>query len=90
MGSHGAPGNGPDPLFTQGAVKASAAGNIVATVNAGSNTLSVFNIDPKDPTNLEMIGKPVGSGGEFPVSLAINKAGNSVCTVNGGAINGVA
>jgi hypothetical protein len=50
----------------------------------------VFNIDPKDPTNLEMIGKPVGSGGEFPVSLAINKAGNSVCTVNGGAINGVA
>jgi len=90
LGSHGAPGTGPDPLFTQGAVKASAAGNIVATVNAGSNTLSVFNIDPKDPTNLEMIGKPVGSGGEFPVSLAINKAGNSVCTVNGGAINGVA
>ncbi|KAJ7903515.1 hypothetical protein B0H14DRAFT_2665218 [Mycena olivaceomarginata] len=81
LGSHGAPGNGPDPLFTQGAVKASAAGNIVATVNAGSNTLSVFNIDPQDPTNLEMIGKPVGSGGEFPVSLAINKAGNSVCTV---------
>jgi len=90
LGSHGAPGNGPDPLFTQGAVKASAAGNIVATVNAGSNTLSVFNIDPQNPTNLQMIGKPVGSGGEFPVSLAINKEGNSVCTVNGGAINGVA
>ncbi|KAF7336630.1 hypothetical protein MVEN_02097500 [Mycena venus] len=90
LGSHGAPGDGPDPLFTQGAVKASAAGNIVATVNPGSNTLSVFNIDPKNPTNLEMIGKPVGSGGEFPVSLAINKAGNSVCAVNGGAINGVA
>jgi hypothetical protein len=90
LGSHGAPGTGPDPLFTQGAVKASAAGNIVATVNAGSNTLSVFAIDPQNPTNLEMIGKPVGSGGEFPVSLAINKAGNKVCTVNGGAINGVA
>jgi hypothetical protein len=59
LGSHGAPGNGPDALFTQGAVKASAAGNIVATVNAGSNTLSVFNIDPTNPTNLEMIGKPV-------------------------------
>ncbi|KAJ6531801.1 hypothetical protein B0H19DRAFT_1214136 [Mycena capillaripes] len=90
LGSHGVPGTGPDPLFTQGAVKASAAGNIVATVNAGSNTLSVFNIDPTNPTNLEMIGKPVGSGGEFPVSLAINKAGNMVCAVNGGAINGVA
>ncbi|KAJ6619765.1 hypothetical protein B0H10DRAFT_2163825 [Mycena sp. CBHHK59/15] len=90
MGSHGAPGNGPDPLFSQGAVKASAAGNIVATVNSGSNTLAVFNIDPKNPTNLDMIGKPVGSGGEFPVSLAINKAGNMVCTVNGGFVNGVA
>jgi len=90
LGSHGAPGDGPDPLFTQGAVKASAAGNIVATVNAGSNTLSVFNIDPTNPTNLEMIGKPVGSGGEFPVSLAINKAGTMVCAVNGGFVNGVA
>jgi hypothetical protein len=93
LGSHGndgTPEGGPDPLFTQGAVKASAAGNIVATVNAGSNTLSVFSIDPKNPTNLNMIGKPVGSGGEFPVSLAINKAGNMVCAVNGGAINGVA
>ncbi|KAJ6576439.1 hypothetical protein DFH09DRAFT_980517 [Mycena vulgaris] len=90
LGSHGAPGDGPDPLFTQGAVKASAAGNIVATVNAGSNTLSVFNIDPTNPTNLEMIGRPVGSGGEFPVSLAINKAGNMVCAVNGGFVNGVA
>ncbi|KAJ7104151.1 hypothetical protein B0H15DRAFT_808771 [Mycena belliarum] len=90
LGDHGQPGNSPDPLFTQGAIKASAAGNIVATVNAGSNTLSVFNIDPKNPTNLKMIGKPVGSGGEFPVSLAINKAGNTVCAVNGGAVNGVA
>ncbi|KAJ7158737.1 hypothetical protein C8R46DRAFT_399097 [Mycena filopes] len=91
QGSHGGPdAAGPDALFTQGAVKASAAGGIVAAVNAGSNTISVFTIDPTNPTNLEMIGKPIGSGGEFPVSLAINKAGNMVCTVNGGAINGVA
>jgi len=90
IGSHGQPGTGPDPLFTQGAVKASAAGNIVATVNAGSNTISVFNIDPTNPTNLNMIGDPIGSGGEFPVSLAINKAGNMVCALNGGSINGVA
>jgi hypothetical protein len=89
LGSHGGPGTGPDPMFSQGAVKASAAGNIVATVNSGSSTLSVFNIG-SNPTDLEMIGKPVDSGGEFPVSLAINKAGNSVCTVNGGAVNGVA
>ncbi|KAF8182609.1 hypothetical protein BJ912DRAFT_977802 [Pholiota molesta] len=36
-----------------------------------------------------MIGKPVGSGGEFPMSLTINKAGDTVCALNGGAINGV-
>ncbi|KAJ7126985.1 hypothetical protein C8R44DRAFT_874080 [Mycena epipterygia] len=90
LGSHGGPGDGPDPMFSQGAVKASAAGNIVATVNSGSNTISVFNIDPTNPTNLQMIGKPVGSGGEFPMSLAINKAGNMVCAVNGGFVNGVA
>jgi len=91
LGSHGGPGfTDPDALFSQGAVKASAAGQIVATVNSGSNTLSVFSIDPTNPTNLEMIGKPVGSGGEFPMSLAINKAGNTVCAVNGGAVNGVA
>jgi len=90
LGSHGGPGTGPDGLFSQGAVKASAAGQIVAAVNAGSNTLSVYSIDPTNPTNLELIGKPVGSGGEFPVSLAINKAGTTVCAVNGGFVNGVA
>ncbi|KAJ7494743.1 hypothetical protein B0H11DRAFT_2003209 [Mycena galericulata] len=90
LGSHGGPGTGPDALFSQGSVKASAAGQIVAAVNAGSNTISVFNIDPTNPTNLEMIGKPVGSGGEFPVSLAINEKGNMVCAVNGGFVNGVA
>ncbi|KAF7327820.1 hypothetical protein MKEN_00361800 [Mycena kentingensis (nom. inval.)] len=81
---------GPDPLFTQGAVKASAASNLLATVNAGSNTLSVFNIDPQNPTNLDMLGQPIGSGGEFPVSVAFNKAGDSVCALNAGVVNGVA
>ncbi|KAF7312261.1 hypothetical protein MIND_00239100 [Mycena indigotica] len=91
-GSHGLGGDGPDPLFAQGAVKASAAGEIVAArkVNAGSNTISVFAIDPKNPTNLQMIGQPIGSGGEFPMSVAINKAGNNVCALNSGSINGVA
>lgn len=37
-----------------------------------------------------MIGKPISSGGEFPVSLAVNKAGTQVCALNGGAVNGVA
>lgn len=36
-----------------------------------------------------MVGKPVGSGGEFPVSVAFNKDGSQLCALNGGAINGV-
>lgn len=36
-----------------------------------------------------MIGKPISSGGEFPVSVAFNKAGDMLCAVNAGAINGV-
>lgn len=109
MGAHGITDpNGPDPLFSQGAIKASAAGNIVAAVNvrhtilfhvpesnpitifqSGSNTLAVFSINSADATNLQMIGQPVGSNGQFPMSLAINKAGNTVCALNGGEINGV-
>ncbi|KAG5645931.1 hypothetical protein DXG03_004720 [Asterophora parasitica] len=90
LGAHGITSpNGPDGLFSQGAIKASAAGNIVATVNPGSNTLSVFKINPNDPSNVRQIGEPIGSGGEFPVSLAINNKGNIVCALNGGEVNGV-
>ncbi|KAF8638294.1 hypothetical protein AX17_002314 [Amanita inopinata Kibby_2008] len=89
LGSHGTTKSaGPDPLFSQGSVKASAAG-VLATVNAGSNTISTFSISPNDPTTLKQVGKPVGSGGEFPMSLAINEAGDSLCVLNGGSVNGV-
>ncbi|KAF7350178.1 hypothetical protein MVEN_01320600 [Mycena venus] len=56
---------------------------------AGTNSVTVFGIDPLNPAQLNMIGKPVSSGGEFPTSLAINQAGNRICVVNGGKINGV-
>ncbi|KAG7096818.1 hypothetical protein E1B28_004227 [Marasmius oreades] len=90
-GLHGNDGgaNGPDPLFTQGAVKVSAAANILATVNPGSNTISVFNIDQNDPATIAPIGDPIGSGGEFPVSVAFNKAGDMLCALNGGEVNSV-
>lgn len=90
LGAHGISDPvGPDPLFSQGSVKTSALSNILATVNAGSNTLSVFSINSSDPAELTMIGKPVSSEGEFPMSLAINAKGTQVCALNGGAINGV-
>ncbi|KAJ7165576.1 hypothetical protein C8R43DRAFT_213648 [Mycena crocata] len=92
-GAHGlsaTPGPvGNDPLFSQGSVRVSTTHRFVATVNAGSNTVSAFGIDHSNPARLTRIGNPVSSGGEFPTSLAINKAGNRVCVVNGGKVNGV-
>jgi len=93
-GSHGnssdSPvGLGPDALFSQGAVKTNNAVNVLATVNSGSNTVSLFSVSPKDPAVLNSIGNPADSGGEFPMSLAINAAGTQACVLNGGAKNGV-
>ncbi|KAJ7625924.1 hypothetical protein FB45DRAFT_73454 [Roridomyces roridus] len=89
-GAHGLPAPpGLDPLFSQGSIGVSRAQRYVATVNAGSNTVTVLAIDPFKPGRLDMIGQPVWSGGEFPMSVAINEAGTRVCVVNGGKVNGV-
>ncbi|KAJ7449187.1 hypothetical protein FB451DRAFT_1354830 [Mycena latifolia] len=89
-GAHGLPAPpGLDALFSQGSIRVSASKDFLANVNPGSNTVTVFGIEPSNPARLSMIGKPVSSGGEFPISLAINQSGNRVCVVNGGKINGV-
>ncbi|KAI0628048.1 hypothetical protein C8Q77DRAFT_1068725 [Trametes polyzona] len=91
-GSHGVTANGnngTDPLFSQGSVQVSAQANVLAAVNAGSNTVSLFGIDPRKPTNINPIGGPVSSEGEFPSSLAFNADGSRLCVLNGGAVNGV-
>ncbi|KAI0652513.1 hypothetical protein C8Q79DRAFT_896588 [Trametes meyenii] len=80
---------GPDALFSQGAIKASAKGQVLATVNSGSNTVSLFSIDPKQPTHISRLGDPVSTGGEFPMSLAFNSDGSRLCVLNGGTVNGV-
>jgi len=49
----------------------------------------MFSIDRKNPSTLKLVGGPASSEGEFPVSVAINPAGNMVCVLNGGKINGV-
>jgi hypothetical protein len=36
-----------------------------------------------------MIGQPMSTGGEFPMSLTFNKAGSQLCVLNGGQVNGV-
>jgi 6-phosphogluconolactonase (cycloisomerase 2 family) len=90
-GSHGAvAANGPDALFSQGSVKTAQATKLLSAVNAGSNTVSLFSINPNDPAQIHHIGRPVNSGGEFPMSLAFNAQGTQVCALNGGKVNGVA
>ncbi|KAF8520247.1 hypothetical protein BU17DRAFT_65589 [Hysterangium stoloniferum] len=78
---------GPDGLFSQGSIKI--AGQSVFTVNAGSNTVAMFSIDSKDPAKLRMVGQPVSTGGEFPMSVTISKQSGQVCVLNGGKVNGV-
>ncbi|KAI0694629.1 hypothetical protein BC835DRAFT_1485497 [Cytidiella melzeri] len=90
LGQHGLTDPvGPDPLFSQGVIKASAASKVLATVNAGSNTVSLFAINETNPTDIKIIGQPASTEGEFPLSLAFNKNGTQACVLNGGAVNNV-
>ncbi|KAI8832012.1 hypothetical protein BC829DRAFT_409181 [Chytridium lagenaria] len=77
-----------DPLFSQGAVTAN--GNLVFAVNAGSNTLTMFKTSKKNRTNLVMVGKPVDTMGDFPVSVTFSKALKTACVLNGGKRDGIA
>jgi hypothetical protein len=89
VGSHGKtdPVDSPDPLFAQASVKV--VGDTLVVVNAGSNTATMFNIDPANPALVKMAGGPVWSGGEFPVSSTISKVNGNVCVLNSGAMNSV-
>ncbi|KAF8624105.1 hypothetical protein AX15_006041, partial [Amanita polypyramis BW_CC] len=94
-GGKGGHGTGPtgDALFSQGSIVVSKHRpghlDVVIVVNAGSDTVTVFKINPKRPSELKMLGEPVYSGGNFPNSVAINKALDMVCALNTGAINGI-
>ncbi|KAI9143611.1 hypothetical protein BKA69DRAFT_1060433 [Paraphysoderma sedebokerense] len=79
-----------DPLFSQGAITRGDGGNHLFAVNAGTNTLSMFNINPKNPTELTLVGNPVSTLGEFPVSVAYSDGLKIACVLNGGAADGVA
>lgn len=77
----------PDPFYGSGSVTVSDCQ--VFVVNAGSNSVSVFDIDPSDP------GRPtfataLPSHGDFPISLAASPDGKTLCVLNGGANNCVA
>ncbi|KAH8825507.1 hypothetical protein DL96DRAFT_1609134 [Flagelloscypha sp. PMI_526] len=83
---------GPNPLFSDGSVRGHGSTTVraVITVNAGSNTMTLFRIDPTKPSELIQVGDPIDTGGDFPVSVAYNAVGNIVCAVNAGKRSGIA
>ncbi|KAI4253524.1 MAG: hypothetical protein LQ352_003636 [Teloschistes flavicans] len=78
----------PDGLFSQSAVDLKC--NTLVAVNPGSNTLTMMAIDPRDPFKLTIVGSPVSTMGEFPVTAAISEKNNMVCVANSGAQAGIA
>ena len=76
-----------DTLFSQSAIKVE--GSTLLAVNAGSNTLSMFAISRNSPTNLKMVGKPVDTMGDFPVSVAFSPKNKIACVANTGAKAGL-
>lgn len=77
-----------DTLGSQGSVVVQ--GDYLFTVNSGSNTLSMFAIDERDPLHPRLIGAPVNTLGQFPISVDYSTKLRQVCVLNGGAIAGVA
>jgi len=77
----------PDAVFAQGSVVVY--GTHLWVVNPGSHTLSMFSINPQNALDLKMVGKPVNTGGEYPVSVDVDTNTNTACVINGGRINGV-
>lgn len=74
-----------DDLGSQGALTYDRAAHLLYAVNAGSNTLSVFAVHGDRLARVQTIG----SGGQFPVSVAVH--GNLVYVLNaraGGSIQG--
>ncbi|KAI9811295.1 MAG: hypothetical protein M1826_003271 [Phylliscum demangeonii] len=80
--------NSPDALGSQGSVRV--VGRHLLVVNAGSNTVTLFEIDADDATKLVMVGKPTYTLGDFPVSVAVSERLQQACVANTGVKAGIA
>ncbi|KAM0809492.1 hypothetical protein AB5N19_09836 [Seiridium cardinale] len=78
---------GPDALFSQSAL--TIAGKFLFAVNPGSNTVSMFAFDERDPAKLTLIGQPALIPGEFPTTVAASNRIDQVCVGCTGAKAGV-
>lgn len=57
-------------------------------INAASNTVSMFEIDPSNPTKLTRIGNPVRTA-QYPASVTASLKNNLVCVANAGTPTGL-
>ena len=73
-----------DPLFSQGSMIVYS--NYLFVVNAGSNSLSMFKINPSDATELTLISVK-STYGWFPVSVTVNSM--YACVLTGGNVTGI-
>lgn len=78
----------PDGLSSQGSVVV--IGHSLFVINAGDNTVSMFNIDKENPTNITLVGEPASIPGDFPVTVAASHVNNLVCVGTSGTRSGVA
>ncbi|KAH7245501.1 hypothetical protein BKA59DRAFT_544757 [Fusarium tricinctum] len=76
-----------DPLFSQGSIIVN--GNLLFTVNAGSNTLAAFHIPKHDPVHPILLGKPADTVGTTPSTVAYSRKNNIACVANTGVNPGV-
>ena len=73
-----------DALFSQGSLAVYS--NYLFVVNAGSNSWSMFIINPSDATQLTLLSVQP-TYGWFPVSVAVND--KYACVLTGGNVTGV-
>ncbi|EPE31900.1 3-carboxy-cis,cis-mucoante lactonizing enzyme [Glarea lozoyensis ATCC 20868] len=78
----------PDGTFSQSIIRVE--GSTMIALNPGSNTASLFSISSRDATKLTMIGSPVDTMGDFPVSVAVSSKLSMACVANTGARAGIA
>jgi len=76
-----------DALRSEGSIVVH--GNRLFHVNAGSNTIEMWDINPRDPTELTRVGEAMNTGGDFPASISVHPKTGMVCVANGGVRNGV-
>ena len=69
-------------LGSQGSIALNAAGDTLYLVNAGSDSISVFDLSKKEPDLIQIIS----SGGTFPISVTVS--GNLLYVLNAGGAHG--